>query len=112
MILALAGGVGGAKLAHGLAMQVAPEELLIVVNTGDDFVHLGLNISPDLDTVMYWLAGINDTARGWGWLERAGTLWRRWKGSAAQHGSCLATAISPRISSARKDYRVANVYPM
>lgn len=72
MILALAGGVGGAKLAHGLAMQVPPEELLIVVNTGDDFVHLGLNISPDLDTVMYWLAGINDTARGWG---LAGESW-------------------------------------
>jgi LPPG:FO 2-phospho-L-lactate transferase len=72
VILALAGGVGGAKLAHGLAMQVPPEELLIVVNTGDDFVHLGLNISPDLDTVMYWLAGINDTARGWG---LAGESW-------------------------------------
>jgi LPPG:FO 2-phospho-L-lactate transferase len=72
MILALAGGVGGAKLAHGLAMQVLPEELLVVVNTGDDFVHLGMNISPDLDTVMYWLAGINDTARGWG---LAGETW-------------------------------------
>ena len=66
MILALAGGVGGAKLACGLAMQLQPERLLIVVNTGDDFVHLGLSISPDLDTVMYWLAGINDSTRGWG----------------------------------------------
>ncbi len=72
MILALAGGVGGAKLAHGLAMQVPPNELLVVVNTGDDFVHLGLNISPDLDTVMYWLAGLNDAARGWG---LAGETW-------------------------------------
>ena len=72
MILALAGGVGGAKLAHGLAMQLPPEELLVVVNTGDDFVHLGMNISPDLDTVMYWLAGLNDTARGWG---LAGETW-------------------------------------
>ena len=66
MILALAGGVGGAKLAQGLAMQIAPEQLLIVVNTGDDFVHLGLHISPDLDTVMYWLAGLDDPVRGWG----------------------------------------------
>ena len=66
MILALAGGVGGAKLAHGLTMQLPPEELLVVVNTGDDFVHLGMNISPDLDTVMYWMAGLNDAARGWG----------------------------------------------
>ncbi len=47
-------------------MQLPPSELLIVVNTGDDFAHLGLRISPDLDTVMYWLAGLNDAARGWG----------------------------------------------
>lgn len=66
MILALAGGVGGAKLAQGLAMCCAPADLLVVVNTGDDFVHLGLQISPDLDTVMYWLGGINDRTRGWG----------------------------------------------
>ena len=72
LIIALAGGVGGAKLAHGLAMQLRPEELLIVVNTGDDFVHLGLPISPDVDTVMYWLAEINDEERGWG---RADESW-------------------------------------
>lgn len=66
MILALAGGVGGAKLAQGLARRLRSDDLLIVVNTGDDFEHLGLNISPDLDTVMYWLAGINDAERGWG----------------------------------------------
>jgi LPPG:FO 2-phospho-L-lactate transferase len=72
MILALAGGVGGAKLAAGLAMQLSPDSLLIVVNTGDDFIHLGLRISPDLDTVMYWLAGKNDADRGWG---LAGETW-------------------------------------
>jgi LPPG:FO 2-phospho-L-lactate transferase len=72
MILALAGGVGGAKLAQGLASQLPPEELLIVVNTGDDFVHLGLHISPDVDTVTYWLAGRNDRIRGWG---LAGETW-------------------------------------
>lgn len=66
MILALAGGVGGAKLAHGLSMRLPPEKLQVVVNTGDDFEHLGLHISPDLDTVMYWLAGTNDRTRGWG----------------------------------------------
>lgn len=69
MIVALAGGVGGAKLAQGLSSQLAPEQLLIVVNTGDDFVHLGMHISPDIDTVMYWLSGLNDTARGWGLAE-------------------------------------------
>jgi len=66
VILALAGGVGGAKLAHGLARILSPHELIIAVNTGDDFDHLGLHISPDLDSVMYKLAGLNDTDRGWG----------------------------------------------
>ena len=69
MVLALAGGVGGAKLAQGLAMRLPPEQLLIVVNTGDDFVHLGMHISPDIDTVMYWLSGLNDMERGWGLAE-------------------------------------------
>ena len=73
MILALAGGVGGAKLANGLAQCLAPEELVIAVNTGDDFEHLGLHVSPDLDSVMYRLAGLNDTERGWG---LAGESWR------------------------------------
>ena len=66
MILTLAGGVGGAKMVCGLASHVSPADLLIVVNTGDDFTHLGLRISPDVDTVLYWLAGINDRERGWG----------------------------------------------
>ena len=65
-IVALAGGVGGAKLAYGLAQIVPPESLTIIVNTGDDFEHLGLHISPDLDTVMYTLAGIANPATGWG----------------------------------------------
>ncbi|MCB0197256.1 MAG: 2-phospho-L-lactate transferase [Anaerolineae bacterium] len=65
-IVALAGGVGGSKLAYGLAQIVAPEHLTIIVNTGDDFEHLGLYIAPDLDTVMYTLAGVNNPATGWG----------------------------------------------
>ena len=65
MIVALAGGVGGAKLAHGL-MQILGGDLAVVVNTGDDFEHLGLHISPDLDTVMYTLAGIANPDTGWG----------------------------------------------
>lgn len=71
MILALSGGVGGAKLAQGLAMVLPPESLLIVVNTGDDFVYLGLHISPDLDTVMYWLSRRNDPNRGWGLIDES-----------------------------------------
>lgn len=72
MIVALAGGVGGAKLADGLAQLLQPEELLLVVNTGDDFEHLGLHIAPDLDTVMYTLAGLADPHTGWG---LAGETW-------------------------------------
>lgn len=65
-ILALSGGVGGAKLAAGLAAVLPPERLTIAVNTGDDFEHLGLTICPDIDSVVYALAGLNDTQRGWG----------------------------------------------
>src|SRR4030067_743991 len=65
-VIALAGGVGGAKLAHGLAQILPPEDLTVVVNTGDDFEHLGLHISPDLDTVMYTLAGLANPETGWG----------------------------------------------
>jgi LPPG:FO 2-phospho-L-lactate transferase len=65
-VVALAGGVGGAKLAYGLAQIVAPENLTIIVNTGDDFEHLSLHISPDVDTVMYTLAGIANPKTGWG----------------------------------------------
>jgi len=73
MFLALAGGVGGAKLAYGLSKVLEPRQLTIAVNTGDDFSHLGLAISPDLDTVCYTLAELEDQERGWG---RAGETWR------------------------------------
>ena len=66
MIVALAGGVGGAKLAHGLMLSAPNEDLCVVVNTGDDFTHLGLRIAPDLDTVLYTLAGLANPATGWG----------------------------------------------
>jgi LPPG:FO 2-phospho-L-lactate transferase len=65
-IVALAGGVGGAKLADGLAQILPPGDLTVVVNTGDDFEHLGLSISPDLDTVCYTLAGLANPTTGWG----------------------------------------------
>jgi LPPG:FO 2-phospho-L-lactate transferase len=65
-IVALAGGVGGAKLAHGLSMVLPPDNLTVIVNTGDDFNHLGLEISPDIDTVMYTLAGMANPDTGWG----------------------------------------------
>ena len=64
-VLALAGGVGGARLASGFA-ELLGERLTVLVNTGDDFQHLGFNISPDLDTVMYTLAGVANPEMGWG----------------------------------------------
>ena len=64
--LALAGGVGGAKLALGLARTLPPPQLTVVVNTGDDEVFHGLHVSPDVDTVMYTLAGLSNPETGWG----------------------------------------------
>jgi len=71
--VALCGGVGGAKLALGLSHVLAGDNLTIITNTGDDFIHLGLHISPDLDTVMYTLAGLANPQQGWG---RVGESWR------------------------------------
>jgi LPPG:FO 2-phospho-L-lactate transferase len=71
-VLALCGGVGGTKLALGLYRVLASGGLTVAVNTGDDFEHLGLHISPDLDTVLYTLGGLADPERGWG---RADETW-------------------------------------
>jgi LPPG:FO 2-phospho-L-lactate transferase len=71
-VLALSGGIGGAKLALGLSRVLPPGQLTVVANTGDDFEHLGLSISPDLDTLMYSLAGLDNPETGWG---RRGETW-------------------------------------
>jgi LPPG:FO 2-phospho-L-lactate transferase len=71
-VVTLCGGIGGAKLALGLLRVLAPGELTVIVNTGDDFEHLGLHISPDVDTVVYTLSGLADPVRGWG---RAHETW-------------------------------------
>src|SRR5258708_2883790 len=65
-VLALSGGVGGAKLALGLARVLPPGNLTVVANTGDDFEHLGLHIAPDLDTLTYVLASLDNPETGWG----------------------------------------------
>ena len=72
-VVCLSGGVGGAKLAAGLYDVLDPGELTVIGNVGDDLDVLGLNVSPDLDSVLYGLAGLNDTERGWG---RAGETWQ------------------------------------
>jgi LPPG:FO 2-phospho-L-lactate transferase len=66
MLVVLTGGTGGAKLIKGLSHEVDATELTVICNTADDFVLHGLNVSPDLDTVMYTLAGMSDSAKGWG----------------------------------------------
>jgi LPPG:FO 2-phospho-L-lactate transferase len=82
-VVVLSGGVGGSKLVAGLARQLDPDDLLVVVNTGDDMEHLGLSVSPDLDTVLHRLAGVHDPARGWG---RRDESWRVMDGVAALGG--------------------------
>ncbi len=72
-VVILAGGVGGAKMADGFARALPAGNLTVIANTGDDFQHLGLTICPDLDTVMYTLAGVANSETGWG---RAGESWR------------------------------------
>lgn len=73
-IVALAGGVGGAKLAQGLAQILPPQDLTVIVNTGDDFEHYGLYICPDLDTVCYTLAGLANPETGWGRVNESWTV--------------------------------------
>lgn len=71
-VVALSGGVGGAKLAHGLAQVLPADALTVVCNTGDDFEYHGLTVCPDLDSVTYALSGLDDRERGWG---RADETW-------------------------------------
>jgi LPPG:FO 2-phospho-L-lactate transferase len=66
LVVALSGGIGGAKLALGLSRILPADNLLVVANVGDDFEHLGLTISPDIDTLMYTLAGLDNSKLGWG----------------------------------------------
>jgi LPPG:FO 2-phospho-L-lactate transferase len=73
-VVALAGGVGGAKLATGLQHVLPPGALTVIVNTGDDFEHWGLHVCPDLDTVLYNLATVNNPTMGWGRNEETFTV--------------------------------------
>ncbi len=71
-VCVLSGGVGGARFVRGLAAALVPADVTVVGNVGDDVEVLGVHVSPDLDSLLYALAGINDEARGWG---RAGETW-------------------------------------
>jgi LPPG:FO 2-phospho-L-lactate transferase len=82
-VVCLSGGVGGAKLAAGLHDALPPGDLTVIGNVGDDVDVLGLHVSPDLDSVLYALAGLNDEERGWG---RAGESWRALESATAWGG--------------------------
>jgi len=73
MIVCISGGIGGAKLVLGLSHLLEPDSLVVAVNTGDDFVHLGLEVWPDFDTTLYTLAGLANPQQGWG---RDAETWR------------------------------------
>ena len=83
-------------MAHGLSMVLHPEDLIIAVNVGDDFTYLG-RICPDLDTVMYTLAGLANPETGWGIEGETWNVMNSIKSWVDQIGSLLATGISPRI---------------
>src|SRR5262249_41743890 len=87
LVVALCGGIGGAKLVLGLSRVVPGADLMVVANTGDDFEHLGLAISPDLDTIMYTLAGLDDPRRGWGRRDETWTFMAAL--AALGGGTCL-----------------------
>ena len=82
-VVLLSGGVGGARFARGVQAALAPGELTVIGNVGDDVKVLGLHVSPDLDSVLYALAGLNDEERGWG---RAGETWNALASASAWGG--------------------------
>jgi LPPG:FO 2-phospho-L-lactate transferase len=98
MIVVLTGGTGGAKLIEGLAAEVDPAELTIVCNTGDDCVLHGLYISPDIDTIIYTLAGLIDDAKGWGIKGDTFTTLEQLGSWAPTPGSSWGIRTSRRIS--------------
>jgi hypothetical protein len=103
-VTALAGGVGGAKLLVGLARVVYGDALTAIVNTGDDTIVYGVHVAPDVDIVTYWLAGVADTARGWG-LRDDSRWWMRWAGSVSRAGFAWEIGIWPPACIAPSDSR-------
>ena len=101
-VVALAGGVGGAKLVDGLAQIMGPDSLSVIVNTGDDFEYLGLQISPDLDTVCYTLADLANPTTGWGLRDETWTTFDTLAGLAGWPGSIWGIKTWRPIFTGRK----------
>ena len=104
-ILAISGGVGGAKLALGLARILGPDELTFAVNTGDDFEHLGFYIAPDVDTLTYTLAEISNTETGWGRGDES------WEFMAALEDLETGSSIVVRVDDRIRDATVVGIEP-
>ncbi len=83
----------------------------MVANTGDDFTHLGLHVSPDIDTLLYTLAGLDDPAKGWGRRDETWTFMKALEALGGELVPCSATATSPPMSSARGALRPAKRCP-
>ena len=104
-VVVLAGGFGGARMAHGFELLGDAVCLSVVVNTGDDLELHGLHVSPDLDTVMYTLAGLANADTGWGVRDETWSASEMLAGYGAPTGSASATATSPPTSCARRGSR-------
>jgi LPPG:FO 2-phospho-L-lactate transferase len=101
-VAVLTGGVGGARFLRGIVDVVDPAAVTAIVNVGDDLEVLGLSVSPDLDSVLYALAGIADEERGWGRADETWNALATWSHSTARRGFASATAISGCTLRARR----------
>jgi 2-phospho-L-lactate transferase/gluconeogenesis factor (CofD/UPF0052 family) len=99
-VVALCGGIGGAKLALGLYRVLERGRLTVVANTGDDFEHLGLHISPDIDTIIYTLSRLSDPERAWGRADESWNFMAALSELGVKRGSSSAIAILPSMSNA------------
>src|ERR1700678_655789 len=97
-VLALSGGVGGAKLALGLRNVVPAGKLTVVANTGDDFEHLGLHVSPDIDTLLYTLAGLDNPETGWGRRDETWTFMAILPSTSSAPAGCAPASRRPTSS--------------
>jgi LPPG:FO 2-phospho-L-lactate transferase len=98
MLVVLTGGTGGAKLVEGLAAEIDPAQLTIVCNTADDCIFHGLHVSPDIDTIIYTLAGLSDGEKGWGIKQDSFAVLEQLRRLGNEAWFNIGDRISPPIS--------------